>query len=198
MKKVFFGFLAIVLSGQLALAQPVLDQAVIPMAITVNSILRMNVVSGGNMEFVFNTLDDYTNGIGTSTSAGNYRTNLTIAASVDWDLSIYASSASFIGDGGTIGLNYVGYTVVDNTGTNAIGTEIDYIPGVGTYDVLTGAAVTFLQPGTTNVGGSAANNFFINWECATAVGGGIQTPISGSGAISGRYSTTVILALTPN
>jgi hypothetical protein len=199
MKKVIIGLLSLFFAGQVAMAQPVQDHAVIPMAITVNSILRMNIVSGGNIEFVFNTLADYANGLGESITAGRYRTNVTIASSTIWHLQIYSSGANFAGDGGNIGLGYVGYRVVDNTGTNLIGTNIQPTPAAPGYAILTVAPVTFLASmGTGNAGGTGANNFFINWECATAVGAPVLTPISNSGAISGRYSTNVMLALLPN
>jgi hypothetical protein len=59
MRKFLFGFVMLFLS-QLGYGQAVNDQAVIPVSITLNSILRLTVVSGGNIDFVVNTIDQYT------------------------------------------------------------------------------------------------------------------------------------------
>jgi hypothetical protein len=103
MKKVLVGFLSLVFMGQVAFAQPVSDNAVIPMGITLSSVLRLNVVSGGNIEFVFASVNDFQNGL-----AGDmYRTNLTVESSTDWGLSVYAND--FAGSAGTFGVGIVDY-----------------------------------------------------------------------------------------
>ncbi|MCB9002091.1 MAG: hypothetical protein H6537_09000 [Bacteroidales bacterium] len=50
------------LLASLAFGQAVNDQAIIPVSVTLNSILRLTVVSGGNIDFVVNTIDQYTSG----------------------------------------------------------------------------------------------------------------------------------------
>ncbi|MFP4605983.1 MAG: hypothetical protein ACLFNJ_11450, partial [Bacteroidales bacterium] len=67
-------------------SQAVDDRAVVPVSVTLNSILRLNVESGGNIEFNFNTLEQYENGISGIDQDDQYSTKLTIASSVDWDL----------------------------------------------------------------------------------------------------------------
>ena len=116
MKKVLLSFLTLFLAGQVAFAQPVSDNAVIPMGISLSSILRLNVVSGGNMEFVFNTFRDYDYGF----QGDQYRTQLTVASSTDWSLDVYASSL-FEGSAGQIALAAMEYTIQQGTGTNLIG-----------------------------------------------------------------------------
>jgi len=203
MKKVLIGFLSLIFAGQVAVAQPISDNAVIPMAITVNSILRLNVVRGGNIEFVFNTLDEYANGL----SGTRYSTDVTIASSGNWELEMLASTTEFFDmDGGVgtgIDLDYVCFNLTDN-GTNAIGIGLatEYFPNGGAtaavtvYSDLTNTAPAqnILDAGTGNAGGASENAFTINWECGT-VNGGNATSISTAGVTSGRYSTNILLTL---
>lgn len=198
MKKVLIGLLSIILIGQMAYAQPVSDNAVIPMAITVNSILRLNVIRGGNVEFVFNNLDDYANGLFAST-------DVTIASSGNWTLSMLASTTDFFDIGAATGipLNYVAFNLT-STGNHTIGTAADdiaYYPngalGAAETDysflVNTAPANNILGSGAGNAGGIADNAFTINWECGTGNTFGL---ISTAGVTSGRYSTNILLSLS--
>lgn len=203
MKKVLLGLISLILAGQVAVAQPISDNAVIPMAITVNSILRLNIVRGGNIEFVFNTMDDYSSGL----LGSRYSTDVTVASSGNWELELLASTTEFFDvDGGAgtgIALDYVCFSLTDN-GTNAIGIGLatEYFPNggasaaVGSFSDLvnTPPATNILGAGTGNSGSSAANAFTINWECGTANGTN-TTLISTAGVASGRYSTNILLTL---
>ena len=55
-----------------------------------NSILRLNVTSGGNIEFTINNIDQYTAGIANGT---RYDTKFTVASSVDFNVLMYARMA---------------------------------------------------------------------------------------------------------
>ena len=58
MKKIsFIAILAV--CGLTAFGQAVKDRNVIPVAVSLNQVLRMTITNGGNVEFVFNTIDDY-------------------------------------------------------------------------------------------------------------------------------------------
>lgn len=211
MKKVLVGFLSLVFMGQVAFAQPVSDNAVIPMGITLSSVLRLNVVSGGNIEFVFASVNDFQNGL-----AGDmYRTNLTVESSTDWGLSVYAND--FAGSAGTFGVGIVDYGIQDNGSTNALsaaavapgtkGTLSNVgalYTGVGTgdFDPLTNAAVLVLEEtGDGNDGVAADNNFFIRWRCGVGptssivpVGASLINDWPGTGP--GRSSTNVLITLS--
>src|SRR6056297_2087867 len=105
-------------------AQGVSDKAVIPVAVTLNSILRLNIVSGGNIEFAFNNLLEYQNGIPNSDA---YDTRFTVASSQDWNVEMYVEDDVFVGTdvtdttGGshTMPLNNVGYEVTYNGSGNS-------------------------------------------------------------------------------
>lgn len=110
MKKLSLLFVAIFGLNILATAQPISDRAVIPVAVTLNQVLRLNITSGGNMEFVFSTLDHYKNGIA---NTDRYSTYLNVASSNEWVVNMYSETSSLVGVdlGGSIALNNVGYSV---------------------------------------------------------------------------------------
>jgi hypothetical protein len=61
-------FLALALFGGMTVfGQAVKDRNVIPVAVNLNQVLRMTVTNGGNIEFVFNTINDYKNGLSAAT-----------------------------------------------------------------------------------------------------------------------------------
>ncbi|MDY0347728.1 MAG: hypothetical protein RBR13_02740 [Tenuifilaceae bacterium] len=62
MKKLVLGA-AMLLFAQFSFGQAVTDQAVIPVSVTLNAILRLTVTSGGNIVFVVNTIQQYEEGI---------------------------------------------------------------------------------------------------------------------------------------
>lgn len=199
-----------------AIAQPVSDRAVIPLGVTLQQILRIHVVNGGNVEFVFNDIDDYTNGIANG-ATGFYDSDVVVASSTDWQLHFGAEDATLIGTDdptNTLALNNVGFTVTW-TGTNsccAAGNQVSSIPGVydnsatGTANGLvqfTGLATDLLLVDGGNVLGSGGdiiqNQFTINWEVGTIIGGG-TTPMNATTILAqsppaDRYVTNVFLDL---
>ena len=123
MKKIF-SLIALSSIGIISFGQAVVDNATIPVSITLNTILRLNVTAGGNIDFAVNTLNQYEYGIA---NTPNHTTEFTIASSIDYDVELYAEDATFIGSditgtgasgvGANAGfpLDMVGY-VVDYTG----------------------------------------------------------------------------------
>ncbi len=192
MKKVILGFLSIFFLGQLAIAQPISDHAVIPMAITVQSIMRLNVKSGGNIEFVFSKISDITNGIGNSAA---YDTYFDISASQDWDLQIGTDAATFLNEAGaSILLNRVELQV-DDALTSTRFADADVISAFnaapaalqnGPIDLI-----TWVAGGTngTNVGSAAENTFVVHWQC------GVNLAARITGSVPGRYTVNVYLSL---
>jgi hypothetical protein len=122
------GLLAIALVG---FSQAVKDRQVIPVAVNLNQVLRMTITNGGNIEFVFNSIDDYRLGLsGDAATSGSanpassdpfYVTNFTVASSTRWDLNYGAEEATFIGTddptNNQLDLANVGYTLT-STGTH--------------------------------------------------------------------------------
>jgi hypothetical protein len=77
--------------------QAVNAQAIIPVSVTLNSILRLTGVSGGNIDFVVNTIEQYTNGINNGGGDARYQTNFTVSASQDFNVTVRAEDLTFFG-----------------------------------------------------------------------------------------------------
>ncbi len=171
-------------------SQAVDDRAVIPVAVTLNSILRLNVKSGGNIEFVFNTLNDYQNGIAPS---AEYETVINVASSVNFRIDMYAEDS-------------------DLSGTDSLGTANTVPSTIFAYTVSGGDATSTLQGGTNqlaattgnhivtnntgNAGDVSKNEFTIAWECGTT--NTAPQPILGQNFPADRYATNVFFILEPD
>jgi hypothetical protein len=194
MKKLSFLLLSLGISI-LTYAQPVADNAVIPVSVNLNSILRLNVTSGGNIEFTFTNIDQYTNGL---SNTDRYDTHFTVASSVDFDVDLSTEDATFIGadnPANTMNLNFVAYEVTSN-GSGVDGTNWNFIGAPATPEDLT---QTPAFPIVASVGGFGAgdvtqNAFIINWECGTAATGGGD--LLSASLPADRYTTNVYLVLS--
>jgi len=142
--------------GLTAFSQAVKDRNVVPVAVNLNQVLRMTITNGGNIEFVFNTIDDYKNGLSAEavaivaaaagppvviantiqanpgTSMSFYKTDFTIASSSRWELTYGAEEATFIGTddptNATFTLDNVGFTIT-NGGLNHFNATTVTVPG---------------------------------------------------------------------
>jgi hypothetical protein len=63
MKKIATLCAAGLLIGSTAFGQAIRDRNVIPVAVNLNEVLRMTITNGGNIEFVFNSIDEYRFGL---------------------------------------------------------------------------------------------------------------------------------------
>jgi hypothetical protein len=182
--------LAIVISAGSAFAQPVKDKAVIPIGVTLNSVLRMNITSGGSIEFVFNTISDYTNGFNSGGGDETYRTYFNVASSSDFDVTIWSETANFIGSdaGGTMDLSHLEYRCI----ADPLASGAD--PANWTLAGITAITNTAAPLVTGTVGASAGNiaqnAFIIDWIV------GVANPLLGDGYASDRYVLNVLLELT--
>ena len=208
MKKILYTAVAVMLIGQVAMAQPVSDRAVIPVAVTLNQILRLHVTNGGNVEFVFNTIAQYKNGIGNSDF---YDTDVEVASSTPWEMVLGAEDATFLGTDSltnSMALNNVGYSLVyTGVGMTCCASANDlFDPGVaaGVFALTNGLAPytlggpVILTSGTAQNGGDVnENSFTINWVCGTGAIGG-TTPMTTVTLLDqdinpDRYVTNVLL-----
>jgi hypothetical protein len=195
------------LIANVSFSQAIDDRAVIPVAVTLNSILRLNVTSGGNIEFNFNTLHDYEYGIRTSPA---YQTKFNVASSVNWDVLIYSEednligtdlTGGFDGDGLRIGTNVM---PVDNIGyyiTNDNNIATYNFHGNGDLDnpqPLSSTSKVLVGHGTVpNAGDITINGFTIHWECGTQRGLMNDESILFQAINADRYATNVFLVLEP-
>lgn len=200
MKKITFIF-AFMVASTIMFAQPVSDNAIIPMSVSLNSILRLNVVSGGNIEFVVNTISQYTAGVSNS---AKYTTTFTVASSVDFRVGLRAEDATFIGTdlvGNTMPLDNIGYLInEDGTGADPANWDLEPFDGAEAVEPLDDTEVFIVtSTGGAGAGDIAKNKFLIKWELATAalilVNTTAETLLAQSLAAD-RYSTNVWLTLS--
>ena len=184
MRKLLLGA-AMLLFAQMSFGQAVSDNAVIPVSVTLNSILRLTVVSGGNIQFVVNTIEQYENGI---PYTPRYGTIFTVASSRDFNVRMGAEDGTLIGSdtGGPMDLDNIGYTMSN------IGTEDPGFPG--TVAALTSGTPIIVA---SIAGSSAANRYEIQWELGTlGVGMNAQTLLEQS-LPADNYVTNVFLYVEP-
>jgi hypothetical protein len=199
MRKV--NFVAIMLfCGIAAFSQAVKDRNVIPVAVSLNQVLRMTITNGGNVEFVFNTIDDYKKGLSSEiasvaqnplASQAMYKTDFTVSSSTRWSLTYGAEEATFLGTDNpstTFKLDNVGFKITNN--------GLNTFEGAGKAKGATAGAALFSTPTdngnevaalqtypviliddnattTANAGDSKDNSFTLNWRCGTAEAGKI-------------------------
>ncbi len=190
MKKVLLSFIALAI-GFMAYAQPVSDHAVIPVSVSLTGILRLNVTSGGNIEFQVNTLEHYTNGIPNSAA---YDTKFTVASSVDFKVTMSTEDEKLKGTdnaSNTLELNNIGYKV-DKTGTDGtVGTEWA-IPSNSTVTALQKTQDIITGQDGKSAGDISKNQFVIHWQ----LGGTTAGSLLSQNLPSDRYSTNVFLTVT--
>lgn len=153
-------FLALVISVGTAYSQPIKDKAILPVGITLNSVLRLDITSGGAIEFVFNNLTDYTDGINAGGGDPLYQTTFTVASSTDWDLNMW-SEAGFVGsNGGSITLDHLEY-IITATGAHQHGAELTINTNGGQVAMTNGSVAVII--GTDAAGSIADNAFTVDW-----------------------------------
>lgn len=196
MRKLFF-VTAMLLLSQFGFGQAVNDQAIIPVSVTLNSILRLTVVSGGNIDFVVNTIDQYTSGINSGGGDARYQTNFTVSSSQDFDVIIRAEDATFLGQD-----NAANTMPLDNVGLDLSETGSGAAPGNWALPL----AVLALTDGAQNIvtgvvnaaaGGADKNNFTIRWRLGTIEGAMNPSTLLAQSLTPDRYITNVFLELVP-
>jgi hypothetical protein len=199
MRKILLSLAGLLTFGGM-MAQPVSDNAVIPVAVTLNSILRLNVTTGGNIEFNVNTLQQYTSGIANSVGT---TTTFTVASSLDFDVVLFAETATLVGSDLTAGaptmaLNNIGYRVA-TAGTGVAGTNYD-LCGAGVspsaLQALTNTSFPIIESiPTFGAGDINKNKFEVRWQMGTP-----GAPMNAGSLLSqnlsaDRYATNVFIML---
>ncbi len=207
MKKTLLIVAALMIMGASAFGQAVKDRNVIPVAVNLNQVLRMTITNGGNIEFVFNTIDDYKNGLSGDVAAGTpanpaasedmYQTDFTVASSTRWKITYGSEEATFIGTdnaANTLALDNVAFTIVNNgghdfeTGAGKAATvgeqlwDVQQNGIVGDPPAALMAYPTSLiedndDPAASNGGDAGDNDFTLVWRCGTQEGGNTVNPM---------------------
>ena len=196
MRKLLFTLVLAVLS-QVSFGQAVNDQAIIPVSVTLNSILRLTVVSGGNIDFVVNTIDQYTTGINSGGADARWQTNFTVSSSQDFDVTLAAEDATLMGQddpANTMPLDNIGFDLTE-TGSGDDPTNwtlpVDVLPlDQAAQLIVTGVA-------NLSAGDATKNNFTIRWRLGTSEGTMNGATLLAQSLTPDRYITNVFLELVP-
>ena len=185
MRKIYSIAIALITMTTASYGQAVRDRNVIPLAVNLNQVLRMSITDGGNIEFTFNSIEDYRLGLsgdaGTSgssnpaTSDPMYVSNFIIASSTRWELSYGSEQPDFIGTdnpGNTLTLDNVGFTLLSN-GIHTFGTELTSAPTVDGTEVsaleqFPVVLITDNSDPLSSAGDVLDNDFTIIWRAGTA------------------------------
>lgn len=141
MRKVFLIF-AMMLASFFAKAQAVNDMAIIPIGVTLNSIMRLTVNSGGNIEFVVNTMDQYTNGINTDFGSTLYTTSISVASSTKFGVTVMADNENLLGTVDPthqMSVDHISYQATSTDGTVSLASSATELTNTAGY-VVGGAA----------------------------------------------------------
>ncbi len=161
-----------------------------------NPSLIINIVSGYSVNFVFDEMTEYKNGI----LNGGQSTFIRIGAVVDWKLQFSADQTIFYGENNPANqmeLNNVGVVII-STGTNLDnGTNITNYAKSAPI-ALENNDVTILTKGTnTNKGYGIRNAFTLNWEMGTQRGNMNNLSILDQMIATDTYTLNITLTLSP-
>ena len=180
------------------ISQAVSDRNTIPVGVNLNKVLRLTINSGGNIEFTFNTIDQYKDGISGATvgvAAGGaalagvglgamYMTNFTVSSSTKWELQYGAEGATMLDvddpSNITMTLDNVGFSLTESGahGFNAAG-AVSGVAELASTPTDAATSVIGLQQypvvliddagsASANAGDGSDNNFQMVWRCGTA------------------------------
>jgi hypothetical protein len=223
MKKISFVAVMLV-CGLTVFAQAVKDRNVIPVAVNLNQVLRMSISNGGNIEFVFNTIEDYKNGLSavTAGTGAMYETNFTVSSSTRWKLTYGAETATFQGTdnpANTLLLDNVGFLLTES-GAHSFEPGVQGTTTAELYSAPTngGAEVAALQAypvvliedndqdgadAASNAGDASDNAFQLSWRAGTFESQGLTTPMNAVALIDqspspvpDRYVANVLFELS--
>jgi len=162
MKKLFL-ILVLAVLGVTAKAQAVSDMAVIPIGVTLNSIARLTVTSGGNIEFVVNTMDQYENGVDKTPAT---TTTFSVASSCKFYVTLAADNEQMQG---TVNSSHkMPASIVEYTMDASAFTEATKKPSVptGEYIALTNTEKGIIGDQSTPNAAGVFSGVKIAWSLA--------------------------------
>lgn len=160
-----------------------------------NPDLVINIVSGQSIEFVFDEIDEWINGI---MNAGHI-THIRVGSIYNWKLQFKADQTIFYGTmnpSNTMLLNNVGLVIL-STGTNQ--DDGSNIVNYAKTDpvALESTDVTVLTKGSLdNKGYGIRNSFLLNWEMGTMRGNMNNQSIFEQAVPGDIYTLNIVLTLS--
>jgi hypothetical protein len=160
-----------------------------------NPSIAISILTGHTIQFHFNEMDEWVNGI----QNGGQATFIRIGSIYDWTMQFKADQAMFYGDNNPANqmeLNNVGVIVI-STGTNLDNGSniINYAKNVPI--ALDDDDVTLMTRGTlTNKGYGIKNAFTLNWEMGTARGNMNNISLIDQMVNADTYILNIVLTVT--
>lgn len=194
MKKLVLGA-ALLLFAQFGFGQAVNESAIIPVSVTLNAVSRLNIESGGNIKFVFNSIADYNTGFDGSSEA-IYTTTVSVASSRDFSVNMYSEAANFLPTD-----NAANIFPIENLEYQLA--WIGSAPPPTTYAVawapMAAATTAIIDNTVAGAGGLAgdgsANRFTIQWRIGV-VGSTLGTLLSQGNVAADHYVANIFIELT--
>lgn len=194
MRKLFLSF-SLLLIGFVSFGQAVNESAIIPVSVTMNTVSRLTIESGGNIKFVFNSINDYANGFDGSATA-LYTTSVAVSSSTDFSIDLYAEG-DFQPTDNAINTLTIGQLEYQLLWTGALGnTPTDY---TNAWTEMTAAPVHVIDNITTAgnggiAGDGTANRFDIQWRIGTA-GNTLGTFLTQGNIAADHYVANIFIEL---
>ncbi len=162
-----------------------------------NPSLIINIISGYSVDFIFDEMSEYENGI----LNGGQSTFIRIGAVMDWKLQFSADQSIFYGLNNSTNqmeLNNVGLVILSTGSNQDDGSNIiNYAKDAPI--ALESSDVTILDKGsTTNKGYGIRNAFTFNWEMGTKRGNMNNQSLLEQMIASDTYTVNIILTLSPS
>lgn len=184
MRKFFYSAVMLALS-YVSVGQTLQDNAVIPISVTLNSILRLNVTSGGNIQFVFNTMAQYNGGI---TGTDQTTTIFNVSSSRAYQVMMGAEGTDLFGveTGLSIPLAVIQYNLA-----KLVGPATATVTGAGPFALDERANDVSICANTTATA-AVPDEYSILWNAGTAAA------FRATNYPPDVYVTNVYLTLLPN
>lgn len=199
MRKLVLGA-AMLLFAQMGFGQAVSEYAIIPVSVTLNSVFRLTVVSGGNIEWVVNSIEQWDGGIDAD---ARYETNFTVSASRDFSVILRPEDDDFLGQdnpANTLSLDNVGYMIRYEGVGGVEGTSWN-IPSIADAEVkvpVAGGEIIIEGLDEEAAGDAAKNNFVIEWRLGTSEDLMNALSLLQQKIPTDRYVTNMFLELVDN
>jgi len=193
MKRLFLILTMLVGLNGFGFAQAILDNAVIPVSVTLQSILRLNVVSGGNIEFSVNALADYVAGINVAgTTNTRFQTKFNVSSSTSFKVNMVTEVLNLVSVDGSGSADFditnIQYVITNPGGglsvLNAAAGAWSVVPAAASKTIIDKPVLVT----ATNAGTAAINDFLINWALH-------PTPKNLRLLKAGRYSADFFLTV---
>lgn len=194
MRKLVIGA-AMLIFAQWGFSQAVNESAIIPVSVTLNAVSRLNIESGGNIKFVFTSINDYGTGF-TGETESLYRTTVSIASSRDFSVNMYSEAANFLPTDNAANTLAIGNLEYQLDWTGAVLNEpTTYTSAWAQMSDVSAAIIDNSTPGDGGVAGSGTDNRFDIWWRIGTTTNTLGTLLSQGNIAADHYVANIFIEL---